>query len=159
MENENASIVIDDTLKALLRFSKREFLKDCIGTREEQIKLEVDKIRQALGPLYHYEMKIIDIVRVVLGAYTRMLEEPRFQANKSDNQFDLLFAPIEQTRLYNGLVPIDNLHMSMYDIAYSYIKHMLLEMMLSNVGWCRHVIWPEEAPVQLAQGKLDDHQS
>ncbi len=159
MANEKEEIVIDDTLKVLLKFSKREFLNECSGSREEQISAEVNKIRLVLGPLYHYEMKLIDIVRVVFGAYNRMVEEPRFQTNKCDNQFNLLFAPVEQTRMYNGFAAIDSTKMSMYEIAYSYIKHMLLEMMQSNVGWCRHVLWPEEAPVQLAQGKLDDRQS
>lgn len=142
--NEKDTIVISELLAVLLKFSKTEFLKDC------QPSEEITKLKSTLGPLYSFDMKAMDVARVVLNAYQEMIAEPRFEVTRHDVTFNLMFAPIERTRRLTMFTEkafdFDNVEIKMIDVCYSYVYHMLSEMMLSNVGWCKHVIFePLEA--------------
>lgn len=141
-DSKETAVVISDLLTVLLQFSKTEFLK------QPDNASQMAAVKQALGPLYSFDMKAVDVLRVVHTAYREFLAEPRFEAHRTDSDFRLLMAPIEKTRtetlFTKEAFDFDNIQRSMIDICYSYIHHMLSEMMLSNIGWCRDTVFKPE---------------
>ncbi|WP_241295729.1 hypothetical protein [Burkholderia stabilis] len=127
---------MNETLKALFRYIKRE---NCDPTWQG--------IRDnVLGAIYHPEMCYVDVLKVLLTAYTQALMEPRFELPGRHNAAeDLLLAPIK------GHHAIDFMGPSSVEVRYSVeqfygamIEKMMGDLRCCRIDWCRDEIWPEE---------------
>lgn len=136
---EIKEIKISATLMALMRSCKRDAEYNNTFTSTKAV----------LMPIYSYDMSIMDVIRVMIGAYLELLQEPRFEAGHNRTQdviFELLSMPIEMKRRENGIFkPIvlsDTL--KLWQVYEGFIEKMMNSIHLSNVGWCRHVLWPKD---------------
>lgn len=138
--SENTKPQISELLVLLLRKTKRNDIN---------LPLGVEFARQTLGPMYAYDMKAVDVLRVVLKAYLELVAEPQFQVNyRHDNDFifELLKSPIEAVRYETpGVVyPSGNEQISLLKMIDGFVTHMLGEIHLCRIGWCRGLLWPEQ---------------
>lgn len=142
------------TLRALLRYTKSENRP----RRDEHSTWE--RVRTlVLGPLYYENMGLLDVVRVVLSAWTEALVEPRFEMPSRHNAAeDLVLAPV------TGFHSVELLGARELDKAYSVkqfydamLRKMLSDLMLARVDWCRGEVWPErvENPAQALSDGTD----
>lgn len=140
IEAIHKELKISDTLLALMRSCKRN--ADYSPT--------IDNVKKVLGPLYHYDMKYTDVLRVMLKCYLELLADPRFEAGHTrmdDVIFELLTMPTEVLCREKGYFkPFSDLDsLSLKQIYEGFIEKMMSAIHLSNVGWCRHLLWPEES--------------
>lgn len=128
---------MDETLKALLRYVKQEH---CDATWTG-LRAHV------FGALYHAEMGYVDVLSVLLRAYTKALIEPRFELPGRHNAAeDLILAPIKGLHSIEALGPktLD----SQYSVVQFYgamITKMLSDLRATRVDWCSEEIWPERS--------------
>jgi hypothetical protein len=139
--SEKTNPEISELLLTLLRKTKRNDISKPLGT---------EFAREALGPLYAYDMKAIDVLRVVLKAFLELVAEPQFQVSyRHDNDFifQLLKSPIEMVRYETpGVVyPSGNEQITLLKMINGFVEHMLGEIHLCHIGWCREQLWPEES--------------
>lgn len=149
-DSPEEEIKISDTLTALFRSCKRN----------PDYAPSYQNIRKVLEPLYHYDMTTIDVTRILLNCYLELLAEPRFQAGTNrmnDVILELLKTPIDAVRRQKGwLYSVGQEDIvTISDIYQGFNEKMMSAIHLSNIGWCRHVLWPEEAPVFMAPVKIN----
>jgi hypothetical protein len=139
MTIENKEIIFSNTLKALLLSCKKtpDYAPSYLN------------IRKVLEPLYHYDMTTIDVTRVLLNCYLELLAEPRFEAGTNrmnDVILELLKTPLETIRRQKGFfqnVSSDD-EITISNLYEGFNEYMMSAIHLSNIGWCRRVLWPEE---------------
>ena len=119
---------MNQTLKALLRYVK------ATGSDTTWIALR----EHVLGPIYHREMKLVDVLSVVLQAYELALFEPRFELpGRCTASLDLLLAPIRGSSSLDVVGPPDV--QTQYSVERFYgamIAKMLSDLRLTRVDWC-----------------------
>jgi hypothetical protein len=140
MTAEDKEIIISNTLKALLLSCKRT----------PDYAPSYENVRKVLEPLYHYNMSLFDVTRVLLNCYLELLAESRFQAGTNrmnDVILGLLKTPIETVCQRKGFFQNANLEdeIAISDLYQGFIVYMMSAIHLSNIGWCRHVLWSEES--------------
>lgn len=129
-----------ETLRGLLHFSKRH---------EEPFTFK--SLQKHLGPDYHPEMRLKDVLIVINNALLEMLKIKEFEVGNRDNvQFEILISPI------SGLVPLSkNSRLSMFgpglddgftieEFYDKIISEYMHKFMFTNIGWCRDYVFPEE---------------
>lgn len=130
---------LSDTLIALLRATK--------GKNSMEVHT-FESLRKVLGPIYHYEMKIIDMANVVTNCYHELMSEPRFEAGSSrpsDITMRLLKAPLQGIQYRDRKMFAEHTDTLTVEEMYSYIIfEMVSAIHLSRIDWCRSVIWPNE---------------
>lgn len=133
---QDTEIKLSDTVIALLRYAKAA---DNYFVHETLVK----ELREALGGLYHPDMKLNDILLVTLNSFLEIQNEPRFEVKQTDMILDLLKAPVKYAELLNhgSFKSLDNWLMSVTEIILCQIVHMLQIMRFSNIGWCREIIF------------------
>ena len=114
---------MDKTLKSLLVYSK---------TTGDTFTWQNVRFG-CLGALYHYDMALIDVVRVVFKAHEQLQSEQRFHVSISE---PLIFAPVlGPSRLKDFPLMHDT-----FDIEQFYnaiLNKMMNDFRFSSVGWCR----------------------
>lgn len=122
---------LDETLKVLLEYTKRT----------EEVTFEWKELAGVLGPLYYHDMKLIDVLSILITTYEKVLMEPRFELpGRHHAVYDIVVAPVEGTFSVDLWGPKD-LH-NTYTVEQFYtsiIKKMLSDIRLTNVGWLREV--------------------
>lgn len=126
-----------ETLKALLYFSKRH-----------SGSYTIEAMRTCLGPIYHNEMRLKDILIVMYNALDEMLGIPQFEVPKNRTIYlEIIMSP------FDGTVPLGDKIITgpqledKFSVAEFYTKiitDMMHRFMLSKVDWCRDYIFPEE---------------
>ncbi|PRD92262.1 hypothetical protein [Burkholderia contaminans] len=119
---------MNQTLRALLRYVMATGSDtSCISLREH-----------VLGLIYHREMKLVDVLSVVLQAYEQALFEPRFELpGRCSASLDLLLAPIQGSSSLNVARPL--YVQTRYSVEQFYgamIAKMLSDLSLTRVDWC-----------------------
>ncbi|WP_186214419.1 hypothetical protein [Burkholderia gladioli] len=126
---------MDDTLKSLLRYVKREdYDATWQGLRE-----------QVLGVLYHHEMRFIDVLSVLMRSYSQALMEPRFELpGRHSAAEDLVLAPVKGSHAieFMGAAAMDQRY-SVEQFYGAMIRKMLSDLRLARVDWCAGDIWPD----------------
>ena len=130
--------VLNPRLLTLLRFAKSE--RSGSTWRD---------VAQALGDIYHPDMKLADVIHHLVVTYAEVLCEPRFGVGGGGKASeDLLLAPIK------GLHSIDFPGPRNLDTSYTveqfynaFVIHILGQLSITNIGWCRD--WFDDSPSSL----------
>lgn len=123
------SAPISETLKVIFEYTKTN----------QEATFEWRELAEVLGPLYYPELRLIDVLSIVMKVYEEALMEPRFELpGRHHAAFDIVTAPIK------GHFSVDMWGPKTSDVAYtvdqfytSIIKKMLSDLRLTNVGWLR----------------------
>lgn len=129
-----SNITLTGTLKALIKYSK--------STNNQTWKSIRDDV---LSSIYHPDMTLDDVVSIVLAAYSEAICIPQLKMGSPDFKLrELMLAPIK------GHHSIELLNYSSIDAKYSVeqwynsmIGHMMSELRVSVVDWCKDEIWGE----------------
>ena len=120
--------VLNERLLTLLRFAKSE--RSGSTWRD---------VAQALGALYHPDMRLADVIHHLVAAYSEVLCEPRFAVGCGGKASEeLLLAPIK------GYHSIDLAGPRTLDTTYTveefynaFVIHILGQLSITSIGWCR----------------------
>jgi hypothetical protein len=139
--------LFSDTVKALLIYTK--------GTDNA---LNTSSAIECLAPLYHPDMKVKDVITVVLNALIEISKEPLFCAPPFDNiTYQLLTAPINGTSCLGDMVcgPKITDEFAVGEFYNSIVNRMLNIIRFTNAGWCREYLFPE---TDIKQKELSNEQ-
>lgn len=127
-----------ETLRLLLNHTKRN--------NDEGFTFK--SIRELLGPHYHPDMRLKDVLIVINNAFQEMLQIKEFEiGNRNLAQFEILLSP------FNSIFPLGESVLfgpkledkftieQFYDKVISEYMH---KFMFTNIGWCRDYVFPEE---------------
>ena len=120
--------VLNERLLTLLRFAKSE--RSGSTWRD---------VAQALGALYHPEMRLADVIHHLVAAYSEVLCERRLEVGRGGKASEeLLLAPIK------GYHSIDLAGPRSLDTTYTveqfynaFVIHILGHLSITSIGWCR----------------------
>lgn len=112
---------LTDVHKVIFRFVK-----------QEDVKSWPDLIEEGLGEFYSYNMRLIDIHRVVFGLYSVMLTEPRFEMGHC-KLYDLLLTQVNDFDVMYG----EKRSFTVEEIIEGQLDKMLMAIRLSRVDWIR----------------------
>lgn len=122
--------MIDDTLKAVLRYVK---ITDYDGTWQSLRK-------DVFAHLYHPDMPFLDVFQVLLHAYERAVMEPRFELpGRHHAADDLILSPVKGCLAIDMLGPKDGIE-TKYTVEQFYgtmVRWMLSNLRVTRVDWCR----------------------
>lgn len=127
---------IDPLLIDLLRFTKDP----------EAPVFGIESARKVLGPHYHDNMHLIDVVKVMESLIARLEQYPEFKLNYRDCMKKALMAPIEgiSTRLGDPVFgPTPDTVTSVYVFYDAMVAEMLHILQMAPIGWCRDQLYPE----------------
>ena len=130
----------------ILRFSKQP-----CPTRIVERQEIINQLSKALEPHYVlYAANELDIHKVLYRHWWIVINEPRFQTGRTveEKVEKLLNAAFEAKWGISGLVYPSEAPKNVEDVLYLQIRHMLTTFMLTNIGWCREVLHPEEKQMQ-----------
>lgn len=126
-----------ETLRILLRLSKRH---------DEPFTIET--LRDCLGPIYHDNMRLKDILIVMDTAFREMIKIKQFEIGARPTLYlEIIMSP------FNGIFPLGESILfgpkledkftiqQFYDKIISDYMH---KFMMTNIGWCRDYLFPEE---------------
>lgn len=117
-----------ETLKAVFRYMKRSDSVDSWQALRDRV----------FAPLFHPEMRFVDVVHVLMSVYTEALMEPRFELPGRHNAAeDLVLAPIKGSHAIEFMGPSDLARQYSVEQFYgAMISKMLCDLRLCRVDWC-----------------------
>lgn len=125
MTEKDAAYEIDPTLKALMLYAKKAD------------ELTVEGVTKVLRPIYSDDIRILDVVRIIIYAWQKALSEPRFAMRRRDDAvIDLLMAPVKGFHAVELWGP-KNLETT-YSVEQYYtsvIKAVLSDLRFTRVDW------------------------
>jgi len=125
-------LILSPKLLTLLRASKR-FPHDAA--------FNVQAAKDALADLYHANMPLKSVVRLMVSALEELSLESRFESLQSpDWRTDLLMSPLEKDWFYSrpgALRSYEQFYETIVSEAWAILQ-------LSRVDWCLHILWPDE---------------
>lgn len=127
---------IDPVLIDLLRFTKDP----------EAPVFGIESARKVLGPHYHDNMHLIDVVKVMESLIARLSEHPEFKLNYRDCMRKVLMAPLEGVSTCLGdpvFGPTPATVTSVYAFYDAMVAEMLHILQMAPIGWCRDQLYPE----------------
>lgn len=129
-----------ETLCELLRFSKRH-----------AESFTVESLRECLGPLYHNNMRLKDILIVMDNAFREMIQIKEFEIGARPTLYlEIIMAP------FNGIVPLGESiifgpkpdeKFTIEEFYNKIIADYMHKFMQTRVDWCREYLFPEEKGV------------
>lgn len=139
MDNAVPVKPFSDTVKALLVFTKRS-----------ELELNLETVLDCLREIYHPEMKLKDVIVVLLNALQEITSIPQFESpSVSYLALKIASAPIQGTSCL-GEHPFGPNRTDKFTVEEFYdsmIKELLNVFRFSNVGWCREYLFPNEKEV------------
>lgn len=106
-----------------------------------------EKIREVLGEIYHPEMTINDIRRVVFQSYMECLQiypmEMPYRGSIVDALQRISEAPIHLFVLAEKRDVVQSYEASMQDALWLEIRYMLSQLLCTRIDWCREQLFPE----------------
>lgn len=113
-----------------------------IATKEPRPPTTWQEVGEVLAPVFAFDMSFHDVLVILCGAHQELIAEPRFQVGQPQKQaFDLLTAPIKG---YFKVVGLQD-SMTVEQFYNSMVEHMVSEIRLSRVDWCKHELYPENS--------------
>jgi hypothetical protein len=109
-------MILDEVTKVLLNHAKSEYSE-----------FTWKALSNILAPMYHYDMKLVDVLHVVAMAYETICNEPKFSVEF--NLQDLLLAPTGSSVNLKTSMTIEQYYNKVID-------HMMCRMRESKVSWC-----------------------
>ena len=106
----------------------------------------IESARKVLGPHYHDNMRLIDVVKVMESLIARLEQYPEFELNYRDCMKKTLMAPIVgiSTRLGDPVFgPTPDTVTSVYVFYDAMVAEMLYILRLTPIDWCRDQLYPE----------------
>ncbi len=136
------------TLLALLRYAKQEDVDGAWTSVRDQV----------LGPIYHPEMKLANVLRVLLEAWMEALNDTRFALPGRRPGLhaleELVLAPVVghfSVAQWPGATLETTCTVEQF---YTAIVHkMISDFRLARVDWCREEIWPERYAAEAEKTK------
>lgn len=129
---------MDTSLAALLRFSK---------SPDRQANWLA--VREVLAPLYHPNMAMRDVLRILIEALEQVVKEPRFCVGQSGQTFSqLALCPLGgiyalgDSTLGPGLKD----EFAVEAFVNAMVGYVLGELSIARIDWCRGEIWAQESP-------------
>ena len=129
----------------ILRFSKQSGWTRFDGKQELK-----NQLSKALGPHYAVHANELDIHKVLYLHWWLVINEPKFQTGRTveEKVEKLLNAAFEAKWGVRGAVYPNEAPKDVEDVLYLQIEHMFSTFQLTNIGWCREVLYPEEKQTQ-----------
>ena len=129
----------------ILRFSKQSGWTHLDGKQELK-----NQLSKALGPHYTIHANELDIHKVLYLHWWMVINEPKFQTGRTveEKVEKLLNAAFEAKWGVRGAVYPNEVPNDVEDVLYLQIEHMLSTFQLTNIGWCREILYPEEKQMQ-----------
>lgn len=116
---------------------------------------------QVLAPIYSAQMRLVDVITVLLKAYQEALAEPRFELNRGHaNVEDLILAPV---RGLHSMQPFGGAALeSTFNVEQFYnaiVGHLLGQFAIARVDWCTSALYPTplRAIVPVPRSTAVDH--
>jgi hypothetical protein len=125
-----------DTVKALLIF-----------TKQTDVELSLVSLHNCLRDVYHPDMRLKDVIVVLLSAIEELSSIPQFETpSKSFILMKVAAAPLEGTScLGNAIFGPNRTDVFTVEQFYdSMIKQILYTFRFTNVGWCKDYLFPEK---------------
>ena len=124
---------ISTTLAALIIYSKES----------KNLVTWADIRECVLSQTHHPDLGIIDVVSIVLNAYSEAVQEPRFKMGAPDYLLRrLVLAPVQGVSSLE-LFPDLNSSFSVEEWYNCMLKNMISELRVSVVDWCKEEVWSE----------------
>lgn len=149
IETADTNITLSTTTIHLLRWSKKT---------EENFRWTT--VAKSLEDMYHRDMKLGDVMTVLLRSLNEVVLEKRFSCGDVSGLLHrILMAPAKGAVNINYLrsqktgdeIPfMRTMYVELNDIATveDFYDSIVCEIMgiyqLTNIGWCRHILFPEE---------------
>lgn len=125
----------DKVLLDLLRYSKKS-----------DRKLTLKEVIAVLEPHYGCHLHALNVFRIVFDKWWLIVNEPLFRTGYTVDQkvYKLLNVPFEKTWGISAAIYPDDAPKTIEDVLKEQLFHMLMQMCLTNIGWCRDILYPEE---------------
>jgi hypothetical protein len=122
------SISVTSTTIALLRAAKNiNFEKDVYTWKD---------VVEVLSPLYHPDMRLADVIHILLKSYEELIDEPRFETRRCIDE--LLMAPVKWN--YSLNYPTLETTYTVEEFYNKQIQFMMHQFRFSRCDWCRDVL-------------------
>ena len=123
------------TLLELLRYSKKP-----------DLELSLEEVMAVLEPHYGYHLRALNVFRIVFDNWWLVINEPLFRTGYTVDEkvYKLLYEPFEKTWGLSAASYPDDAPKTIEDVMKVQLFHMLVQMRLTNIGWCRDLLYPEE---------------
>ena len=124
-----------DTVKTLLIFSKRH-----------EGDINIESVITCLAEQYHPNMKLKDLLCVLLNALNEIFQIKEFElSNKDQLFFSILTAPISGNMCLGHIVfgPNKDDKFSLEEVYNSIIFEIITVFRYTKVGWCREYLFGE----------------
>jgi len=121
------------TLKALLVFSK-----------QPDLEFNYESVKQCLVPLYHEEMKLLDVLQILYSAYVEMITQPKFGCNKLAGVQKIIFGPIHGSNCLgnNGIFgPSAEDKFTVAEFYDKMIYQVINQFRFSKIDWCSEYLY------------------
>ena len=114
---------MDNTLKALLRYVK-----------QEDFDISWQAVRDnVFAPLYHPDMRFLDVMEVLLKTYEQAFREPRFELSSCEA---LVMAPVVGVHRLDWNTTLQTQY-TVEQFYASMIRKMLSDLRHARVDWCK----------------------
>ena len=121
--------MISETLLLILRYTK---------SSPSEIPFTWRELKDVLAPMYSYDMKIRDVLHILVKAYTEALGYPEFELHKGENPLErIMLAPVNGSFSLDWLPPKLDKEYSVEQFYNAMVKQMLSDLMLSRIDWLR----------------------
>jgi hypothetical protein len=97
------------------------------ATKQKDIEFDYDGIKSVLAPLFHENMKLDDVMSILLKSLDELIAEPRFETHY-DIKNKVILAPLK-TSLFNNIETV-------WDVYNSMILNILCEFRNARASWC-----------------------
>lgn len=114
--------MISEELKILLVYSKRN--------TDDVITWKI--LSEKLKDLYFHELKLKDVIYILVNAYDKVLKEPRFEVYPISNA-ELILVPIKNIDLVTNSADLYSLE----DFYNTVVRFIIGQMAISRVDWCK----------------------
>lgn len=133
---DNKEIKFSNSLKHLL-----------LAIKKSDIELNTDLVRHALAKEYCFDLLLGDVIYHLIKLYIEASKEPRFQIPYSHDQGiqfeNIIKAPINgffNLAKYPQMNPRLDTTATVEEFYNCIIKHILSELRLANISWCRNYL-------------------
>lgn len=135
LEEARQRLQEDKVMLDLLRYSKKP---------DQELTLE--EAMAVLEPHYGCHLHALNVFRNVFNKWWLVINEPLFHTGYTVDQkvYKLLYEPFEKTWGVSATIYPDDVPKTIEDVLKVQLSHMLIQMCLTNIGWCRDLLYPEE---------------
>jgi hypothetical protein len=97
------------------------------ATKQKDFTYDFDGIVTILGPIYHFDMKLVDVMNILLKSLDEVIAEPRFEVHP-DLKNRIMLAPL----MNSFFEPIE----TVWHVYNRMIKEILSAFGVTHSAWC-----------------------